>query len=290
MEFGRLAAVEIRPDNLVETETPFRIEGLKITFTVKRNLKKSTNQAIIEIYNLSEVTRARIQERTRKVTLFAGYSEGAGLQLLFDGSIMTVNHSIAPPHIVTRIEANDGQTRMRQAHMSKSYEQGAKGSRILKDIIQEFGLPVRFMADLPEKDFPQGYVIHGPAKDALEDVCLNMGAEWSIQNGLLQILAKGGTDGSDPSGLLLTARSGLIGSPERLRQIQDDPNAEKKPSGYTIKSVLVPTITPGGYIAVQSRNIIRPTAYRVENVEHKGDTHGDEWTSTTEVYDPGILI
>ncbi len=288
--FGRVVALEIRPDNFVELDKPFRIEGLRITFTVKRNLKKSTNQATIEIYNLSDATRARIQEHTRKVTLLAGYADGEGELLLFEGSIMTVNHPRMGSEIVTRIEANDGQTALRQAHVSLSYSQGVKGSQILKDVVSRLGLPAKFISTIGTKAFSQGFVHHGPAKDAMDKICTSMGLEWSVQNGSVQVLENGKPDNSDPRGIVLTPESGLLGSPERLRQIQDDPLVDKKPSGYTIKALLVPKINPGGYVAVRSREIPRATAYRVESVEHKGDTHGDDWTSTIEVYDPGVPI
>lgn len=288
--FGRLAALEIRPDNFVELDAPFRIEGLKITFNVKRNLKTSTNQATIEIYNLSETTRARIHEKTRKVTLLAGYEDGEGLQLLFEGSIMTVSNLRQVPEVVTRIEANDGQTALRKAHASLSYTPGVKGGQVLKDVISRLGLPTKFISSLSTKAFSQGFVHHGPAKDAMDKICKAMGLEWSVQNGSVQVLEIGRPDNSDPRGIILTSESGLLGSPERLRQIQDDPNADKKPNGYTIKALLVPKINPGGYVAVRSRDIPRATAYRVESVEHKGDTHGDDWTSTIEVYDPGVPI
>lgn len=288
--FGRVAALEIRPDNFIEVDSPFRIEGLRLTFSVKRNLKKSTNQATIEIYNLSDATRARIQEKNRKVTLLAGYEDSEGFQLLFEGSIMTVSHQPQAPEVVTRIEANDGQTALRKAHVSLSYAKGVKAGQVLKDVVSRLGLPTKFIGTLGSKAFSQGFVHHGPAKDAMDKICKSMGLEWSVQNGGVQVLESGKPDNSDPRGIVLTSESGLIGSPERLRQIQDDPNVDKKPNGYTIKALLVPKINPGGYVAVRSRDIPRATAYRVESVEHKGDTHGDDWTSTIEVYDPGVPI
>lgn len=290
MLFGRLAAVEIHPDNSVETTEPFRIEGLRIAFTLKRDLKKTSNTGTVEIYNLSNATRSKILDHNRKVVLYAGYEDGGGVDVLFEGSIMTVSHSHPTPDIVTRIEANDGETRLRQAHVSLSFSEGASVGQVLKDLIAAMGLPKGFIAQFKDAKFLTGFVAHGPAKEALAAVCRKAGLEYSIQNGSLQILEEGKPDNSPKDLILLTPESGLLGSPEKIKQIQDDPAAEKKPNGWTLRSLLQPKANPGSHIAVQSREIPRVTAFRIESVVHKGDTHGEDWTSEIEVFDPGVPL
>lgn len=290
MQFGRISAVEIHADNIPEPGfTPFRIEGLRVSFDVKRKLKtasaNATNTATVQIWNLSAETRARLLEKNRKVLLFAGYKDGEGIELLFEGTIVSVNHDRQLPDVVTRIESHDGEGTLRTAHLSKSYKEGASASQILKDVIKSLGLPTSFVAKFEDKKFLQGFAHHGPAKDAMDKMCKSLGLEWSIQNGFTQVLKQNEPDNTDKALILITDKSGLIGSPERLKQIQDDPNKDKNPNGYTIKSLLQPRLNPGSHVAVQSREIKLVTSFRVENVNHKGDTHGQDWTSEIEVFD-----
>jgi hypothetical protein len=119
-----------------------------------------------------------------------------------------------------------------------------------------------------------------------------LGGEYMIQNRTVKVLEAGKADDSPTDVVFLAPEFGLIGSPERLRVRKEEakPDAEAKKPGWKLQSLLRPEIEPGSWVAAQCRQIPRPTAYRVEQVEHEGDTHpaGDEpWTSTTEVSDPG---
>jgi hypothetical protein len=290
MEFGRLAAVDIYPDNQVEVAKPFRIEGLCIAFQVKKNLKAESNTARIQIYNLAEGTRNKILEKNRRVQIHAGYEEGDGYKLLFDGSIMTVDHLREVPDRVTRIEANDGEKALRETHVSVSYAQNASADRILKDLIKAMGLPEKFVTSPKAKKLLQGFVHHGPGKDALEKICRSLGLEYSIQNGQIQVLEQGKTDNSPQRGILITPDSGLVGSPERIRQIKDDPKAEKKPEGWRIRCLLQPTLNPGSWVAVQSEAIPKVTAFRIESVEHSGNNIRGPWESVIETTDAGVIL
>jgi mannose-6-phosphate isomerase class I len=50
--------------------------------------------------------------------------------------------------------------------------------------------------------------------------------------------------------------------------------------GWKIKALLQPNIEPGNVIVVESDEIPAGSKFRVIEVEHIGDTHGPDWTST----------
>lgn len=287
MAYDRQAQVEIGKSASL---TALRIEGLRITFEVQKDLKTSANQAKIGIYNLSKDTRGRIHELTDTITLRAGYADEA-LAEVFHGDIVTVAHVREGAEIVTRIVANDGGTAIRGSFVNVAAVEGASLKRVLSDVIAGMGLPVKFLDSFDDQQFLQGFAFAGRGRTALDKVTARAGLEWSIQGGQLKILKRGGTD--NPRNLavpVVSPEHGMIGSPDRLDRLTDDPTAEKKPPGWKFASLLQPQVEPGGKVGFSSAEEPRAKAYRVQTVQHKGDTHGDDWTSTFEVLEPGELL
>ncbi len=287
MAYDRQAQVEIGKSAAL---IALRIEGLRVTFDVQKDLKTSANQARIGVYNLSAATRGRIRELTDTVTLRAGYVDES-LKEVFHGDIVTVSHVREGADIVTRIVANDGGTAIRGSFASVSYAEGASLKRILTDIVTAMGLPIKYLDSFDDQQFLQGFAFAGRARTALDKVTARAGLEWSIQGGQLKILKRGGTD--NPRNIavpVISPQHGLIGSPERLDRLTDDPTAEKKPPGWKLKSLLQAAVEPGGKVGFTSAEEPTAKAYRVQSIQHKGDTHGDDWTSTIEVLEPGELL
>jgi hypothetical protein len=46
--------------------------------------------------------------------------------------------------------------------------------------------------------------------------------------------------------------------------------------GYKVKTLLQPLVEPGGYVQVKSKGV-DGEFFRVEELTHTGDTHGNEW-------------
>jgi hypothetical protein len=299
-QFSRLCAVDIIPPLVA---IPFRVEGLRVTFDIKKDRKKQSNQAKVSIYNLAESTRNNIREISDEILVYAGYRDGAGLELLFRGDIASVSHSVTAPDTVTTIESGDGEKAVRSTVASKSYDVGASAIGVLEDMMKKLGLPVqgskggnrfklpeRLRAKLKDIPFLQGFAFDGAAASGLDKVAARLGLEYSIQNGEVKLVEADGFDDSEIP--LVTPDSGLIGSPERLTQLEDEsqPQAEKKPPGWKIKSLLLPKAEPGGRLAIQSAAIPRATAFRIDRVQHQGDTHGKDFMTTVEVSEPGIPL
>jgi len=139
----------------------------------------------------------------------------------------------------------------------------------------------------------------------MDRVCNLLGVEWSIQGREVQIIKKGGV--FQQRAVVLSPQSGMVESPVIESKTMTEQAAAKE--GYTkkqagvsttyerdpetgdirtvlqvnglqVRSLLLPTIEPGGYVQVKSRDI-DGEFFRVESVTHAGDTHGQEWHTTT---------
>lgn len=290
MAFDRRAQIDIVRSGKI---TALRVEGLKIAFDVQKDSKTSSNVARIQIYNLAKETRhERFQEMKDKIILRAGYADES-MDEIFYGDLVTVSHPKTGPDIITTIEANDGQAALRTGRSSRSYGQNTSVKQVISDVAKDLGIPIKTLdwaKLITDQRFLQGFAVHGRASDALDKVCARAGLEWSIQGNQLQILLKGGVIPIDPSQIpIVSPDHGLIGSPERLQRLQGD-SPDKKPAGWKIKSNLIGRLEPGGQIGLLSEDVPKPTAFRIQSVQHQGDTHGDDWSTTTEALDPGVLI
>jgi hypothetical protein len=289
MPFERRVQVDVvRGGSLIA----LRVEGLRVAFDVQKDAKQSSNTARVQVYNLAPETRARFQELTDSIIIRAGYSDES-IDEIFHGDIVSVSHPKTGPDVITTIEANDGQRALRSSTSSFSYGEGAGLKQVIQDVAKSLGLPVKsedYLKLLTDDKFLQGFTFHGRTRDALNKVTERAGLEWSIQGNQLQILKRGGVVPVDSSRIpLLSPDHGLIGSPERMQRITDE-SPEKKPPGWRIKSILLGRLEPGGQIGLQSADIPKPMAYRIETVHHQGDTHGDDFTTLTEALDPGVLL
>lgn len=290
MSFDRRAQVDIIRSGSI---TALRVEGLKIVFDVQKDAKTSANMAKLQIYNLSKETRhGNFQEMKDQIIIRAGYADES-MDEIFHGDLISVSHPKTGPDIITTIEANDGQAALRNGFTSRSYGQNASLKQVINDVAKDLGLAVKtqdWAKLITDQRFLQGFAFHGRAADAMDKVTARAGLEWSIQGNQLQILQKGGTIPIDLSQIpVVSPEHGLIGSPSRLQRLQGD-SPDKKPPGWQIKCNLIGRLEPGGQIGLQSEDVPKPTAFRIQSVHHQGDTHGDDWNSTVEALDPGILI
>ena len=289
MPFDRRVQVDIqKPNSLVA----LRVEGLRIIFDVTKDAKASSNIARIQIYNLTKETRQTFQELTDQVIIRAGYADES-LDEIFHGDLVSISHPKGDGDVVTTIEANDGQKALRDSYSSVSYAENSSLKQVIQDLAKQMGLPVKsvdYLNLIQDQKFLQGFSFSGPTKAALDKVTARAGLEWSVQGNQLQILKRGGVVPRDPSQIpLVTPSQGLIGSPERMQRIKAE-SPEKKPPGWLIKTVLIGRLEPGGQIGLQCEDVPQASAFRIESVHHRGDTHGDEFTSLTEALDPGVLL
>lgn len=289
------------------------LSGLRFAFDIEKGATDSPNKCSLQIWNLSASTRALLDEVGAVVILKAGYAQDVGAQTIFTGTITRATTRIDGPDRVTELELRDGFTEWRDTKASLSFPAGASAKAALVAIAAKFDLTLRpIPSDIADRQYPTGFSFAGRAREALAKVCGFLGAEWSIQNREIQIIAKGGV--YRKQALVLSPDSGLLGSPEPETKSMSDEKAAKEGvtvgqtgvtqtikagkaakrlksgkmgkagkaqvklqvQGYKANSFLQPTVEPGGYVQLKTAES-DGEFFRVERVRHSGDTHGDNW-------------
>lgn len=266
--FGR--AVRVIIDGLL-------IEDLRVQLKVKKTSKKEPNECHLTIWNLSPESRKALSSKGAKVIVEAGYV--GSIARIFSGNARSVDHLHDGPNWLTKVQCGDGETAYRYALVTESFKPGTAVADVFAKAAQATGLDVTDAVNTVRvrvsDQFTQGYTAHGRAALEVDRLLKGRGLEHSIQNGKLQVLPTG--TATREQAVLLSPDTGLIGSPEHG-------TAERKTKAQALKakSLLQPDLAPGRKCRIESEAITGD--FRIETVEHKGDTAGGEWYSEIECF------
>lgn len=277
------------------------LKGLRIAFSIQKGATKSPNKCTAKVWNAAPETRALIEVIGSVLTLKSGYKDDIGEKDIFSGNVTRTLTARDGPDWVTELEMEDGFLEFRDSKISLSFGKGATTAQIVASIGKKFGLPVRPLpSDISDKSYPSGFAFVGRVRDAMDKACENSGLEWSIQNREIQVIKKGGI--FKRTAYVLSADTGLIGSPMLESKTMTEKAAAKegitaaqpgvrkttkrnkegevqemlRVLGYKVKSLLQPLAEPGGYIQLKSKGV-DGEFFRIEELTHTGDTHGNEW-------------
>ena len=269
--------------------------NLHIGFQIDKDTTKESNKAKLEIFNLSDATRKKIEVPDTEVEIYAGYEKAGGAILAFKGSVTYGFTRDAGTDCITTLDLADGTKAMRDSYCSLSYAPGTSAKTIIQRCANEMGVPVVYGDDVGElESYQNGYSYIGQADGALTEICNALGLSWSIQNNILNIILAGGT--STNRGLVFSPQSGLVGVPERIIQAEYKSNKSnpkktakkkakkekpRKKAGWKIQTLLVPSVNPADMVKVESKWITG--WFRVEKVSHRGDYNGTNWGSAMEL-------
>ena len=269
--------------------------NLHIGFSIEKDTTKESNKAKLEIYNLSEATRKKVEAADTEVEIYAGYERAGGAILAFKGTVTYGFTRDAGTDCITTLDLADGTVALRDSYCSLSYAPGTSAKTIIQRCANEMGVPVVYGDDVGElESYKNGFSFYGQAKDALTEICNALGLSWSIQNNILNIILAGGT--STNRGLVFSPQSGLVGVPERITQAEYKSNKStpqktqkekakkeepRKKAGWKINTLLVPSVNPADMVKVESKWITG--WFRVEKVSHRGDYNGTNWGSMMEL-------
>jgi hypothetical protein len=267
--------IELFGRRAVLTVGTVQIDGLRIEFKIAQSDKPEPNGSEIRVYNLSETTRGQIQDQTLPVTLEAGY--GDDISQIFAGDIRKDGVSISRmgPDWVTTLKSLDGGEAYANSRIQESFAAGTKLTPVLKKLAQSAGVGLgNALKKISNGDvsgalteFTDGVTLSGRSSKEMERMFRSSGYDYSVQDGQLQVTSIGGA--TDQTAILLSADTGLIGSPE--------PGAK----GLTkIKSLLQPIIRPRRKVRLETE--LLSGFYVVRRVMHTGDTHGEPWFSEME--------
>jgi hypothetical protein len=253
------------------------IEDLRVQFKVTKTITKEPNTAEIQVFNLAESTRSRLQARGTRVILLAGYDKDMPkLPQVFSGDSRTIDHVRQGADWITKIQCGDGERNYRFAMVNESFKPGTPITEALKKAVTAMALDP---GNVPQKfgnivsEYVSGYAMQGKASAELDSILSGQGLEWSIQDGRLQVLAPGET--TTESAILVNAQSGMLDSPEH-----GSPEVIGKASVLKVKMLLQALAKPGRQMNVKSLNV--NGFFRMEKISHSGDTFGGDWFTNIE--------
>lgn len=264
--FGRSARIVIETIELVVDPTALG-SSLDVAFSVERSLKPEPNTAEIQVWNLNEDHRARLEELERvPATIEAGYEEQTAL--LFSGSLRTVFTVREGADLLTTLQSGDGEKEYQQSRVNLSIAPATPNTSVLEQITKALGISqgnlstVSALLAASPPLLPQGGVLSGSASQIMTRVTQSLGFEWSIQDGALQLLQVSAP--LQGTAVLLTPNTGLVGSP-----------SVDSEGILTAQSLLIPDIFPGRLLVLESERL--SGNYRVEKCAYSGNTAAADW-------------
>ncbi len=284
MQFDRFIELLIGPTG---SEEGLGIRNLRVVFDVNKTTKNTTNKATVSLYNLSKFSYNKFSDSVSKnlLILKAGYvSTAEDDTVVFEGDISKISRPQEGADIITKFECSDGSKAITDIRKALSYKEGISAKKILEDIVKLFPLANKSAVEIPDVEdvqYTNAFSDIGRLADILDKVTNTLALEWSIQNNELKIIRAGGNDGT--RAVKLTPSTGMIGSPERINDINLGGQVLKGVAGWKVTSLLQPRIEPNGIISMESKEIEAGSQFKVISVQHKGDTHSNNWFSITEV-------
>lgn len=253
----------------------YEVEDLRLRFRVVKTLRKEPNTAEVTVTNLSQRSRAELQEKAFRITLQAGYADT--LSTIFIGDARDVDSRLAGADWETKIQAGDGERGYRHGRVSESFKGGTSVAAVVRKFAAEMGVDAStasgFLSELTGRQFVTGYAAHGRASKELDRLLRTYGYGWAVQDGKLHVFKP--DDSGFESAVELTPDTGLVDSPEMS-------SPEKKGGKPTlrVKSLLQPSLLPGARVVVRSTQ--HDGTFKIKKVTHTGDTAGGEFYSELE--------
>lgn len=298
--FGRYAALKIgfpgKHGKLIESLSHDKegriVQGLHITFRIEKTSEPSPNKSQIDIYNLNPDTISLLKKQGAKMVLEAGYggilsAEKPTSEIIFVGDVVKSKTTKRGPDYITTIENGDGLAAYQTSNFEGSFAPGASIPGIIDLVIGSFGLGKGEVSGV-DGQVLNGATFSGSSRDVMNDLAGKTNTEWSIQNGLVQmvpinrytnlpvIVLQSIGNPHDPT------NTGLIGSPT-LSGFNN--SKEKKFAGIEFTSLLQPGIVPGRRVQISSK-FVPKGIYVVKKVTHNGDTRSGPWYSECEAVAP----
>lgn len=246
---------------------PATVEGrefkdLRVSFRIKKTSDDKPNTATIELYNPGPGTIASVQDRNIIVRLFAGYDFP---WLLCQGNPIKdgVNLSRNGPDRILKLEILDGR-RALASRLNLNLAKNTTLKQALSEIGKQSNLGFGFVDDVDDFDLPYGIRLEGSPADALKRIGQISGADFSIQDGAIQILKKGRDTGE--SAVLFSTKNGNLLRVER-----------KEKGRVNVIAKLEGSIRPGRRFVVESEYI--NGIFKAIDVEHSGDIFDDNYTT-----------
>lgn len=274
-----------------------------LRFTITKNQKSKPNKAEISIANLTKTSRSMLTVTGAPVRVEAGYVGNAST--IFVGEVTHAGserwgrpQGQHGPYratrdggdVLTHIQARDAQKAFTRAYINKSFAAGTPRWIAVQAIAEALGIPLpKSQVELVSGVYDGGAVLTGLASQHLDVLCSTLDLEWSIQDGALQLLRVGASN-MEPV-IVLSPETGLLDIPgdvedavprwhgnkkKKLAQ-QSSGLIKHRTSRITRISLLNPGLRIGRRVRLKSADLNGD--FRILEVQHAGDTRGEDWKS-----------
>lgn len=265
------------------------LSAFRVHFKVNQSDFETPNNAAIRVFNLSDTTAQQIRKEFTKVTLQAGYRDGA-FGIIFQGTIKQVRLG-RDSQVDTYLDifASDSDEMYNFGMVNQSVAAGTSPKDQAGLIAQGMGAEVGTLQfDTGLQDNIRGKVLYGMGRTQMRNLARTGLASWSIQNGKITALPLTGYDAGEA--VVLNSKTGMIGLPQ---QTED---------GITVQCLINPKIIVGTQVQLDEASVQRATVslnltdvnqteaafppvttdgfYYVMVCEHEGDTRDNEYYST----------
>lgn len=171
------------------------VRDLRITFNVQRTYGPMLTTATIKIWNLSKDKRNELAYYGDRISIYAGYKQETGAQLVFRGNTSKVIHAYNEPDMVSSFNCADGDNTINNTMVHLSFGANCKAKDVIQKIADELNLKI--ISPLPPDTikYDNGYSNTGGGEWLMDDVCKYAKYNWSVQNEFIVLVPK---DGSSP--------------------------------------------------------------------------------------------
>lgn len=254
--------------------TPF---GLRVSASLEKILMGVAGPSCISVTNLARDTREAIRANLTKITVQAGHTNEE-LELLFQGSVLSVTSGRSGTDIVTRIQAVPGYGALVRGMSSRTFSNGMPLRDAVAALASDLpGLRLGELTGITGTFGAGGWSFAGTTRDGLTQLAEEYGFSWHVVDGAFHAVGDRAAIGgvlelSGDSGGLLHV-SPLLADPTQVR------------TGVNIRALFQPGVEPGRLVRV--RSTVSPGLngdYRVHTLRLQLDSHGGEWGMDMEAF------
>ena len=270
---------------VIENRTRISIEHCKIKFEIIKSYMAKDNTAKVEIYNLGRDTRELITQSDSLVTVYAGHLKNTGLVAIGSGDVTRVQTNRDRTEVVTEMYLSEGIKRVRTSPISFAFafNSNATLSVILKEITKQTKINFKVIEANENVQIKMGYSDAGSFDHVLDNLAIEFGFSWSIQNGVCII--KGTNEVKRREVLVLSPQTGLILHPESVKKVSRKlAKSDITKLGKNIRSVqtlLQPRVQIHDVVKLESQDL--KGLFEVQKITHIGDTRGNDWYTNFEI-------
>ena len=281
----------LRVCRLTAAGKTYTLDDMQVQFTIRQARVQMPGNAVIRIYNLSDNTKNALSVENQAITLEAGYQDHYGI--VFKGSIKRANRGkIGGTDTYCDLYCADGDQAYIKAQVIKTLPKGSTRQDVVDECVKAFGsygVSAGFMSKkLAGPGSPQPIVLFGLAREIMRGVCKDIGADWKIQDGKVNVVHK--TESLPGADIVVNSQTGLVG------------RATQTFGGIIVQTLINPAMHKDRIVRIDEKSIDRAAydpsfgfdnpqndrlpgiatdgRYRVWGVDRVGSMRGPEWYDT----------